>query len=78
MRSSTGSKGSGRLNVFNVIYRRHRETAVKRGEGFMPYAQSRQLEEARAEATEVLQIDPGFTIEQYKRLQAPRGCRAPC
>jgi len=32
------------------------------------YAQSGQLEEARAEATEVLRINPGFTIERYKRL----------
>jgi adenylate cyclase len=27
-----------------------------------------QLEEARAEAAEVLRINPGFTIESYKRL----------
>jgi adenylate cyclase len=32
------------------------------------YAQSEQLEEARAEAAEVLQINPGFTIERWKRL----------
>jgi len=32
------------------------------------YVQSGQLEEARAEAAEVLQINPGFTIERYKRL----------
>src|SRR5260370_40348811 len=32
------------------------------------YAQSGQLEEARAEAAEVLRINPGFTIEKYKRL----------
>jgi adenylate cyclase len=32
------------------------------------YAQSGQLEEARAEAAEVLRINPGFTIESYKRL----------
>jgi len=29
---------------------------------------SPQLEEARAEAGEVLRINPGFTIERYKRL----------
>ena len=32
------------------------------------YAQSGQLEEARAEAAKVLRINPGFTIERYKRL----------
>jgi len=32
------------------------------------YAQSGQLEEARKEASEVLRINPGFTIERYKRL----------
>jgi adenylate cyclase len=32
------------------------------------YAQTGQLEEARAEAGEVLRINPGFTIESYKRL----------
>src|SRR5262249_32093449 len=32
------------------------------------YAQSGQLEEARAEAAEVLRINPGFTIESWKRL----------
>ena len=32
------------------------------------YAQLGQLQEARAEAAEVLQINPGFTIESYKRL----------
>ena len=32
------------------------------------YAQSGQLEEAKAEAAEVLRINPGFTIESYKRL----------
>jgi len=32
------------------------------------YAQAGQLEEARAEAAEVLRINPGFTIEIYKRL----------
>ncbi len=32
------------------------------------YAQSGQLEEARAAAAEVLRINPGFTIESYKRL----------
>jgi adenylate cyclase len=32
------------------------------------YAQSGQLEEARKEAAEVLRINPGFTIEGYKRL----------
>src|SRR5262249_6568253 len=31
-------------------------------------AQSGQLEEARAEAAEVLQINPGFTIERWKPL----------
>jgi adenylate cyclase len=32
------------------------------------YAQLGQLEEARKEAAEVLRINPGFTIEGYKRL----------
>jgi adenylate cyclase len=32
------------------------------------YAQSGQVEEARAEAAEVLQINPRFTIESWKRL----------
>jgi adenylate cyclase len=32
------------------------------------YAQLGQIEEARAEAAEVLRINPGFTIEGYKRL----------
>ncbi len=32
------------------------------------YAQAGQLEEARAEAAEVLRINPGFTIERWKRL----------
>ena len=32
------------------------------------YAQSGQLEEARAEAADVLRINPGFTIESYKRV----------
>jgi hypothetical protein len=32
------------------------------------YAQSGQLEEAKAAAAEVLRINPGFTIESYKRL----------
>ena len=32
------------------------------------YAQSGQLEEARAEAAEVLRINPGFTTESWKRI----------
>jgi len=32
------------------------------------YAQAGQLEEAKAEAAEVLRINPGVTIERYKRL----------
>jgi adenylate cyclase len=32
------------------------------------YAQSGQLEEARAEAAEILRINPNFTIERWKRL----------
>jgi adenylate cyclase len=32
------------------------------------YAQLGQLEEARAEAAEVLRINPGFTIERHKRI----------
>jgi adenylate cyclase len=32
------------------------------------YAQSGQLEEARAEAARVLRINPGFTIESWKRI----------
>src|SRR5215468_9873048 len=34
------------------------------------YAQAGQLEEARYEAAEVLRINPGFTIERWKRLAA--------
>src|SRR5260370_4792222 len=34
------------------------------------YAQSRQFEEARAEAAEVLRINPGFTIESWKPILA--------
>jgi hypothetical protein len=33
-------------------------------------AQSGQLEEAKAEAAEVLRINPGFTIESTKRFLA--------
>jgi adenylate cyclase len=36
------------------------------------YAQSGQLEEARGEAAEVLRINPGFTIERWKRLAVYR------
>jgi adenylate cyclase len=32
------------------------------------YAQLGQIEEARREAAEVLRINPGFTIEGYKRI----------
>jgi hypothetical protein len=32
------------------------------------YAQAGQLEEAQKEAAEVLRINPGFTIESYKRV----------
>jgi adenylate cyclase len=32
------------------------------------YAQSGQFEEARAEFVEVMRINPGFTIDRYKRL----------
>jgi adenylate cyclase len=32
------------------------------------YAQAGQLEEARKQATEVLRINPGFTIERHKRI----------
>ena len=34
------------------------------------YAQLGHLEEARKEAAEVLRINPGFTIEGYKRAAA--------
>jgi hypothetical protein len=34
------------------------------------YSQSGQLEEARREAAEVLRINPGFTIESWKSLEA--------
>jgi adenylate cyclase len=33
------------------------------------YAQAGQLEESKAEAAEVLRINPGFTIESWKRLE---------
>jgi len=36
------------------------------------HAQLGQLEEAKAEAAEVLRINPGFTIEQWKRLAVHR------
>jgi len=42
------------------------------------YAQSGQLEEARKEAAEVLRINPGFTIESWKRLavyKAPKDAK---
>src|SRR5262245_58687896 len=32
------------------------------------YAQLRRLEEAKAEAAQVLRINPGFTIERHKRV----------
>jgi len=32
------------------------------------YAQSGRLEEAKAEAAQVLRINPGFTIERHKRV----------
>jgi len=32
------------------------------------YAQAGQLEEARAEAAEVLRVNPAFTIDSWKRL----------
>jgi adenylate cyclase len=35
------------------------------------YAQSAQFEEARAEAAEVLRINPGFTIESWKPILLP-------
>jgi adenylate cyclase len=37
------------------------------------YAQSGQLEEARKEGAEVLRINPGFTIEGYKRILLYKG-----
>jgi adenylate cyclase len=40
------------------------------------YAQLGQLEEARAEAAEVLRINPGFKLETFIRLQGPQGCGA--
>jgi adenylate cyclase len=36
------------------------------------YAQSGQLDEARGEAAEVLRINPGFTLERWKRLAVYR------
>jgi tetratricopeptide (TPR) repeat protein len=36
------------------------------------YAQSGQLNEARGEAAEVLRINPGFTLERWKRLAVYR------
>jgi adenylate cyclase len=44
------------------------------------YAQSGQVEQARAEVAEVMRINPGFhdrKCETCCRLQRPRGCRAP-
>jgi len=70
------------MGFANYMLKRHaeavrvfRECALRRPTVLWPhvwlaaaYAQSGQLEEARAEAAEVLRINPGFTIERYKRL----------
>jgi adenylate cyclase len=72
------------IGFANYMLKRHaeavrflRETALRRPNVQWPhlwlaaaYAQLEQLEEARAEAAEVLRINPGFTIESPKRFVA--------
>src|SRR5262249_25156719 len=81
------------LGIANYMLRRYRESVrlLRECVSRLPnlqfphlwlasaYSQLGQLEEARAEAAEVLRINPGFTIENYKRLavhKRSRGCRA--
>ena len=72
----------GHMGLANYLLKRYREAVRLFGElvSRLPnlqlphlwlaaaYAQLGQLEEARAEAAEVLRINPGFTIEGWKRL----------
>jgi adenylate cyclase len=73
---------SGYMGLANYMLKRYpeavrwlRECALRLPNMQLPrtwlasaYAQLGQIEEARAEAAEVLRINPGFTIESYKRL----------
>jgi adenylate cyclase len=73
---------SGFMGLANYMLKRHpeavrwlRECALRLPNMQLPhlwlasaYAQLGQIEEARKEAAEVLRINPGFTIERYKRL----------
>ena len=72
------------MGIANYMLKRHaeavrafRECALRRPNVHWPhvwlaaaYAQLGQLEEARAEAAEVLRINPGFTIEGRRRFFA--------
>jgi len=75
--NATGNAGIANymLKRYGEAVRLLREVATRRPNLQYPhvwlagaYAQSAQLEEAKAEATEVLRINPGFTIERYKRI----------
>jgi adenylate cyclase len=73
---------TGMMGIANYMLKRHgeavrwyRESASRLPSLQSPhlglasaYAQSGQLEDARAEAMQVLRINPGFTIESWKRL----------
>jgi adenylate cyclase len=75
---------SGMMGVANYLLKRygeavrwHRECALQLPDAQWPhmmlasaYAQLGQFEEARKEAAEVLRINPGFTIDGYKRIFA--------
>ncbi len=65
------------LKRYSEAVRWFRESALRLPSMQLPqlwlasaYAQLEQLEEARKEAAEVLRINPGFTIEGYKRIVA--------
>jgi adenylate cyclase len=76
---------SGFMGLANYMLKRYpeamrwfRECALRLPNMQMPriwlasaYAQSGLIEEARREAAEVLRINPGFTIESYKRSPLP-------
>jgi adenylate cyclase len=78
------SQFSGMMGFANYMLKRHaeavrvlRECALRRPNVQWPhvwlaaaYAQLEELEEARAEAAEVLRINPGFTIEGRRRFFA--------
>jgi adenylate cyclase len=65
------------LKRYGEAVRWLRESASRQPSSHLPhlvlasaYAQSGQFEEARAEAAEVLRINPGFTIESWKPILA--------